>query len=56
MKKAVHVARMQKIKNAFETLNGRSEGDIPLGRIRRTQEDNIKINLKEIQSVLDSPD
>jgi hypothetical protein len=41
-----HVARMGEIRNAHETLIAKPEGKSPLGRPRRRQEDNIRMDLK----------
>jgi hypothetical protein len=45
---AGHVARMEEGKSAFKILTGKPTGNIPLGRPRRSWEDNIRMNLKEI--------
>jgi hypothetical protein len=39
---------MGKKKNAYRILVGRPEGNRPLGRHRRSWEDNIKMDLREI--------
>jgi hypothetical protein len=46
--RAGHVARVEEGRSAFKILIGPSVGKRPLGRPRRTLEDNIKIDLKEI--------
>jgi hypothetical protein len=38
-----------KRRGVYRVLVGKSEGNRPLGRIRRRWEDNIKINLKEVE-------
>jgi hypothetical protein len=38
--------------NAYKILVGKPEGKRPLGKPRRTWEDNIKMDLREIGSVL----
>jgi hypothetical protein len=43
-----HVARVVKLRNAYEILAGRSEGEKQLGSPRCRWEDNIKIYLGEI--------
>jgi hypothetical protein len=43
---AGHVARMGETRNAYRILVGKPEGKTPLGRPRRTWEDNIKIDLR----------
>jgi hypothetical protein len=48
MRSAGHVARMGKVRGAYDILVGRPEGRRPLGRPRRKWEDNIKMNLREI--------
>jgi hypothetical protein len=48
MRWAGHVARMRKERNVYRVLMGKPEGKRPLGRPRRTCEDGIKINLREI--------
>jgi hypothetical protein len=45
---AGHVARMGKVRGAYNILDGRHEGRRPLGRPRRRWEDNIKMDLREI--------
>jgi hypothetical protein len=35
-------------RNAYRILVGKPEGKKPLGRFRRTWEDNIKVGLREI--------
>jgi hypothetical protein len=41
------VARMWEKRNTCSILVGKREGKGPLGRCRRTFEDNIKMNVKE---------
>jgi hypothetical protein len=48
MRWAGHVARMGEVKGAYNILVGRPEGRRPLGRARRSWEDNIKMDLREI--------
>jgi hypothetical protein len=48
MRWAVHVARMGEKRNAYRLLVGKLEGQRPLGRLRRTWVNNIKIDLLEI--------
>ncbi|KAJ4427566.1 hypothetical protein ANN_25214 [Periplaneta americana] len=45
---AGHVARMGESRNAYKVLVGRPEGKRPLGRPRRSWEDNIKMDLREV--------
>ena len=45
---AGHVARMEKSRNAYRVLVGKSEGKRLLGRARRRWEDNIKMDLREV--------
>jgi hypothetical protein len=45
---AEHVARMGEVRGAYNILVGKPEGRRPLGRPRRTWEDNIKMDLREI--------
>jgi hypothetical protein len=45
---AGHVARMGKVRDAYNILVGRPEGTRPLGRPRHRWEDNIKMDLREI--------
>jgi hypothetical protein len=40
-----HVARMGEVRGAYNTLVGRPEEKIPLGRNRRRWEDNMKMDL-----------
>jgi hypothetical protein len=44
-----HVASMGEKRGAYRILVGRPEGRRPLGRPRRSLEDNIKIDLKEVE-------
>jgi len=44
-----HVTRIGEMITAYNTLVGKPEGKSPLGRLRRTWEDNIKMDLKEIR-------
>jgi hypothetical protein len=37
------------MKNVFRFVVGKPEGKIPLGRLRRRWEDNIKINLRKTE-------
>jgi hypothetical protein len=50
MRLSRNVARMGKIRNAFNILARKPEGNGPLvlGRLRRTREDSIKMDLMEI--------
>jgi hypothetical protein len=48
MRLAGHVARMGEERGAYRIFVGRPEGRRPLGRPRRTWEDNIKIDLQEV--------
>jgi hypothetical protein len=48
MRWAGHVARMGKGRGVYRALVGRPEGKIPLGRPKRTWEDNIKMDFREI--------
>jgi hypothetical protein len=45
---AGHVARMEEKRGAYRIVMGGPEGRRPLGRPRRSWEDNIKIHLKEV--------
>ena len=45
---AGHVARMEEGRSPFKILSGTPAGKIPLGRPRRTWEDNIRMDLKGI--------
>jgi hypothetical protein len=42
-----HVASMVVMRNAYRSLIGKSEGRIPLGRLRRDWTDNIRLDLRE---------
>ena len=44
----VHVARMEEGRSVFKILTGTPTGKRPLGRHRRTWEDNIRMDIKEI--------
>jgi hypothetical protein len=48
MKRAGHVARMGEERNVYRVLMGGPEGKRPLGRPRRTWEDGIRMDLREI--------
>jgi hypothetical protein len=48
MRWAGTVARVGKVRGAYNILFGRSEGRRPLGTPRRRWEDNIKMDLREI--------
>jgi hypothetical protein len=48
MRSVGHVARMGEVRGAYNISVGRSEGRRPLGRPRRSWEDNIKMYLGEI--------
>jgi hypothetical protein len=41
-----HVARIGAMRNVYKVLVRKPEGNIPLGRLRRRWEDNIKMDLK----------
>ena len=43
-----HVARMEEGRSAFKILTGKLTGKIPLGRLSRRWEDNIRMDLEEI--------
>ena len=49
MRWAGHVARMGERRGVYRVLVGKSEGNRPLGRIRRRWEDNIKMDLQEVR-------
>ena len=42
------VARMEEGRSSFKILTGKPKGKRPLGRPRRTWEDNIRMDLEEI--------
>jgi hypothetical protein len=48
MRWAGHVARMGEDRGVHRVLVGKPEGKRPLGRPRRSWEDNIKMNLQEV--------
>ena len=43
-----HQARMEEGRSGFKILRGKPTGNRPLGRPRRTWEDNIRMDLDEI--------
>ena len=43
-----HVARMEQFRNAYRVLVGKPEGKRPLGRPRRSWEDNVKMDLRKV--------
>jgi len=45
---AGHVVRMGERRDVYGDLEGKPEGEIPLGRNRRRWEDNIKMDLQEV--------
>jgi len=45
---AGHVVRMGERRGVYRGLVGKTEGKRPLGRPRRTWEDNIKMNIQEV--------
>ena len=45
---ACHAARMEKGGSGFKILSGKPTGKRPLGRLKRTWEDNIRMDFKEI--------
>jgi len=48
MKWAGHVARKGERRGVYRVLEGKPEGKRPLGRPRRTWDDNIKMDLQEV--------
>jgi hypothetical protein len=48
MRRAVHVARMGEMRNAYKIFVGKSEEKRPFRRTRSRWEDNIRIDLREI--------
>jgi len=53
MKWAGHIARTGEKSGAYKVLVGKSEGNIPLGGLRRRCGDNIKRDLWEVGWVVD---
>jgi hypothetical protein len=49
MKCVRHVARTEELRNAYNILVGRAEGKRPLGRPKRSWEDNIRMDLRETE-------
>jgi hypothetical protein len=49
MRWAGHVARMGERRGVYSVLVGKPEGKRPLGRPKRTWEDNIKMDLQEVR-------
>ena len=47
---AGHVARMEEVRSAFRILTGKPTGKRPLGSSRRRWEDNIRMDLKDINT------
>jgi hypothetical protein len=45
---AGHVARMEESRSAFKILTGKPTGKRPLGKPRRSWEDNIRMDLEDI--------
>ena len=43
-----HIVRMEEDRSSFKILTCKPTGHIPLGRVRRRWENNIRINLREI--------
>jgi hypothetical protein len=50
MRGAGHIARIEKMRNAYNVLFGRPEGKGPVGRPRRRWECNIRMDLRKIES------
>ena len=50
LRRASHVARMEDGRRAFKVLAGNPTGKRPLGKPRRRWENNIRMNLKEIDT------
>ena len=48
MRWARHIARMEKRRGVYRVWVGKPEGKRPLGRPRRTWEDDIKMDLLEV--------
>jgi hypothetical protein len=48
MRWACHIARMAEVRSAFKILTGTPAGKISLGRPRRSWEDIIRMNIKQI--------
>jgi hypothetical protein len=48
MKWVEHVACMREMRNAYKILARKSEGKRPLGLLRHSWEDNIRMDLREI--------
>jgi hypothetical protein len=48
LRRAGHVVRMEKGRNAFKILTGKPTGKRSLGRPRRRWKDNIRMDLEEI--------
>ena len=48
MRLAGHVARMGKRRGVYWVLVGKPEGKRPLGRPKRRQKDNIKMDLQDV--------
>jgi len=46
---AGHVARMGERRDVYRVLVGKREGKRPLGRPKRTWEDDIKLDLQEVE-------
>ena len=51
MRWAGHIARKEEVRSTFKILTGTPVGKIPLGRLRRRWEDNIRMDLKEIVTI-----
>jgi len=49
MRWAVHVARVGERRGVYRVLVWKPEGNRPLGRPRRTCEDNITMDLQEVE-------
>ena len=48
MRWAGHVARMRERRGVYRVLVGKPEENIPLGRLSRRREDNIKTDIQEV--------
>jgi hypothetical protein len=49
MRWAGHVARMGEMRGVYRVLVAKPEGKRPLGRTRRSWEDNIKLDLQKVE-------
>jgi hypothetical protein len=54
MRWAENIVRTREMRNAYKILAGKSEGERPLGKLRRRKDDNIRMDRDQWRSLLKS--